>query len=60
VFTRRIPKAYGLTCEGKNLAQVLQDFQELVEDTWGYSEKVMQGTALTLKVGGLLNNALLR
>lgn len=60
VFTRRIPKAYSLTCKGKNLAQVLQHFQELVEDIWVYSEKIMQETALTLEVGGLSKNALLR
>jgi DNA-binding HxlR family transcriptional regulator len=42
VFIRRIPKAYGLTCEGKKLASVLRELKQIVEDTWNSSEQVMQ------------------
>src|SRR5271157_2019064 len=34
VFIRRTPKAYGLTCKGEMLASVLQELQQIVEDTW--------------------------
>ena len=42
VFIRRTPKAYGLTCKGEMLASVLQELQQIVEDTWSSSERVMQ------------------
>ncbi|MCL4429386.1 MAG: hypothetical protein M1167_01415 [Chloroflexi bacterium] len=44
VFTRRTPKTYSLTCNGKKLASVLQNLQQLVEDTWSSSQQVMQDT----------------
>jgi predicted transcriptional regulator len=40
VFTRKTPKAYGLTEKGESLATVLQDLQNLVEDVWNSSEQV--------------------
>jgi predicted transcriptional regulator len=42
IFIRRTPKAYGLTCKGEMLALVLQELQQIVEDTWSSSERVMQ------------------
>jgi predicted transcriptional regulator/DNA-binding HxlR family transcriptional regulator len=42
IFIRRTPKAYGLTCKGEMLASVLQELQQIVEDTWSSSERVMQ------------------
>lgn len=41
VFTRKNPKAYGLTVKGKKLAALLQDLQNLVEETWKSSEQVV-------------------
>jgi predicted transcriptional regulator len=41
VFTRKTPKAYGLTDKGESLALVLQDLQSLVEDVWNSSEHVV-------------------
>ena len=41
VFTRKTPKAYGLTVKGKKLAALLQDLQNLVEETWNSSEQVV-------------------
>lgn len=42
VFIRKTPKAYGLTCKGEKLASVLQELQQIVEQTWSSSEQVMQ------------------
>ncbi|HMK95142.1 MAG TPA: winged helix-turn-helix domain-containing protein [Candidatus Limnocylindrales bacterium] len=42
IFVRRTPKAYGLTCKGETLASILQELQEIVEDTWSSSEQVIQ------------------
>jgi DNA-binding HxlR family transcriptional regulator/predicted transcriptional regulator len=45
IFIRRTPKAYGLTCKGEMLASVLQELQQIVEDTWSSSEQVIQDSA---------------
>ena len=45
IFIRRTPKAYGLTCKGELLASVLQELQQIVEDTWTSSGQVMQENA---------------
>lgn len=45
VFIRRTPKAYRLSCRGEMLAAVLQELQQIVEDTWSSSEQVMNGNA---------------
>jgi DNA-binding HxlR family transcriptional regulator/predicted transcriptional regulator len=42
IFIRRTPKAYGLTSKGEMLASVLQELQQIVEDTWSSSERVTQ------------------
>jgi len=61
VFNRRTPKAYELTCKGKKIASVLQNLQQLVEDTWNFSQQVMQDTGGTIiKMGDLSNNEFLR
>jgi len=41
IFLRRTPKAYGLTCKGEMLASVLQELQNIVEDTWNSSGQVI-------------------
>ncbi|MCW4046794.1 MAG: ArsR family transcriptional regulator [Candidatus Bathyarchaeota archaeon] len=41
VFTRKTPKAYGLTDKGESLALVLKDLQNLIEDVWNSSEQVV-------------------
>jgi len=41
VFTRKTPKLYGLTVKGEKLALLLQDMQNLVEETWKSSEQVV-------------------
>jgi predicted transcriptional regulator len=41
VFTRKTPKSYGLTVKGEKLAALLQDLQNLVEETWASSEQVV-------------------
>jgi DNA-binding HxlR family transcriptional regulator/predicted transcriptional regulator len=41
VFTRKTPKLYGLTVKGEKLAFLLQDMQNLVEETWKSSEQVV-------------------
>jgi len=41
VFIRRTPKAYGLTCKGEMLATVLQELQQIVDETWSYSQQVI-------------------
>jgi predicted transcriptional regulator len=45
VFIRKTPKAYGLTCKGEKLASVLQELQQIVEETWNSSEQVMHDNA---------------
>jgi DNA-binding HxlR family transcriptional regulator/predicted transcriptional regulator len=60
IFVRRTPKAYGLTCEGKRLASVLQKLRQIVEDTWNSSKQVMQDSELILNAGGLSYDAFLR
>jgi predicted transcriptional regulator/DNA-binding HxlR family transcriptional regulator len=41
IFTRKTPKAYGLTGKGEKLALVLRDLQNLVEEVWDSSEQVV-------------------
>jgi DNA-binding HxlR family transcriptional regulator len=41
IFIRRTPKAYGLTCKGEMLASVLQELQQIVDETWSFSEQVI-------------------
>jgi DNA-binding HxlR family transcriptional regulator len=41
VFTRKTPKAYSLTAKGEKLASLLQELQDLVEETWNSSEQVI-------------------
>jgi len=41
VFTRKTPKAYSLTDKGEKLASLLQELQNLVEETWNSSEHVV-------------------
>jgi DNA-binding HxlR family transcriptional regulator/predicted transcriptional regulator len=41
IFTRKTPKAYGLTSNGEKLAVVLRGLQNLVEETWNSSKQVI-------------------
>jgi DNA-binding HxlR family transcriptional regulator/predicted transcriptional regulator len=41
VFIRRTPKAYGLTCKGEMLASVLNELQQIVDETWSFSQQVI-------------------
>ena len=41
VFIRRTPKAYDLTCKGEMLATVLQELQQIVDETWSSSMQVI-------------------
>jgi DNA-binding HxlR family transcriptional regulator len=43
VFTRKTLKSYSLTGKGEKLASLLQDLQNLVEETWNSSEQVVNG-----------------
>ena len=45
IFIRRTPKAYGLTTKGEKLAKVLQELQQIVDETWSSSEHVMNDNA---------------
>jgi DNA-binding HxlR family transcriptional regulator len=42
VFTRKTPKAYGLTDKGEKLASLLRELQNLVEETWNSSEQIIK------------------
>jgi DNA-binding HxlR family transcriptional regulator len=41
VFTRKTRKAYSLTGKGGKLASLVQELQDLVEETWNSSEQVI-------------------
>ncbi len=41
VFVRKTPKAYGLTCKGEMLASVLTELQQIVDETWSFSQQVI-------------------
>ncbi len=41
VFIRKTPKAYGLTCKGEMLASVLTELQQIVDETWSFSQQVI-------------------
>jgi len=43
VFTRKTPKAYGLTYKGERLASLLNELHNLVEETWKSSEQIING-----------------
>jgi DNA-binding HxlR family transcriptional regulator len=45
VFIRRTPKAYGLTGKGEKLASLLQELQQIVEETWSSSQHIMNSNA---------------
>jgi predicted transcriptional regulator len=57
VFQRRMPKAYDLTNKGKQLATILYNLQQTVEDAWGSFQQISQDSANTIKVGVLSDNA---
>ena len=40
VFIRRTPKVYGLTDKGERLASLLRQLQNLIEETWSFSEQL--------------------
>jgi predicted transcriptional regulator len=40
IFTRKTPKMYGLTKNGKKLADILQGLTVLVDETWSSSKQV--------------------
>lgn len=40
VFLRRTPKAYGLTDRGQQLATVLEELEQIVEKTKGFSQQI--------------------
>lgn len=40
VFLRRTPKAYGLTDRGEQLATVLEELEQIVEKTKGFSQQI--------------------
>jgi DNA-binding HxlR family transcriptional regulator len=40
VFVRKTPKAYGLTDKGTTLASVLEELNQIVEETWSSSQQV--------------------
>ena len=42
VFTRKTPRSYSLTAKGKKLAYLLQELQNLVEETWSSSKQVVR------------------
>ena len=44
VFIRRTPKAYGLTDKGKMLATVLQEVQQIVDETWMSSQQIFNNS----------------
>lgn len=50
VFVRKIPRTYNLTNDGQKIAVVLQDLSLKVEETWNFSEHVLQNTAHGNKV----------
>ena len=39
VFIRRTPKTYSLTCKGEMLASVLNELQQIVDETWCSSQQ---------------------
>lgn len=44
VFIRKTPKAYGLTCKGEMLASVLTELQQIVDETWSFSQQVFNNS----------------
>ena len=44
VFIRRTPKAYGLTDKGEMLASLLQEVQQIVDETWISSQQVFNNS----------------
>ncbi len=44
VFIRRTPKAYGLTDKGEMLASVLQEVQQIVDETWISSQQIFNNS----------------
>lgn len=46
IFLRKTPKLYSLTCKGEMLAWLLQEIQNVVEDTWMSSKQVVQAARL--------------
>jgi predicted transcriptional regulator len=44
VFIRRTPKAYGLTGKGEMLASILQELEQIVDETWSSSKQVFSNS----------------
>lgn len=40
VFSRKTPKVYSLTEKGEKLGSLLKEIEDMVEETWAYSEQV--------------------
>jgi DNA-binding HxlR family transcriptional regulator len=60
IFLRRTPKLYALTGKGEELALVLRELDQIVEDTRISSKIVMPDSAYALKERGLPSNVFLR
>lgn len=45
VFIRKSLKAYGLTGKGEKLASLLQELEQIVEETWSSSQHIMNSNA---------------
>lgn len=44
VFIRRTPKAYVLTSKGEMLASILQELEQIVDETWSSSKQVFSNS----------------
>jgi predicted transcriptional regulator len=60
VFCRTTPKTYALTADGEEMAKVMQEVQQVVEETWQSTEQVMADNEVILELGGSSGNAVLR
>jgi predicted transcriptional regulator len=47
VFTRNIPITYSLTCDGQKLAIILQNMLQKIDETWYFTENMIQPTQKT-------------
>ena len=60
VFQRKTPKTYDLTDDGRKLATILHDLQQIVEDAWVSFQQVTQYNTITLNVEILSNKSFMQ
>jgi predicted transcriptional regulator len=54
VFTKKIPAKYNLTTDGQKLAIILQNLSQKIDETWNFTEYIIQPTDTTYLTNSII------